>query len=31
MEDEGAFLKLKPYLGALPGEKAKQVEPYRNN
>jgi hypothetical protein len=31
MEDEGAFLKLKPYLGPLPGEKAKKVEPLRNN
>ena len=31
MEDTGAFLKLKPYLGPLPGEEAKQVEPLRNN
>lgn len=29
MEDAGAFLKLKPYLGPLPGEKATQVEPLR--
>ena len=27
----GAFLKLKPYFGRLPGEKAKQVEPVYNN
>jgi len=30
-EDLGAFLKLKPYYGALPGNKAKQVEPHYNN
>ena len=28
LEDLGAFLKLKPYLGPLPEEKAKQVEPH---
>jgi len=27
VEDTGAFLKLKPYAGPLPGKKAKQVEP----
>lgn len=31
MEDTGAFLKLKPYLGPLPEEKAKQVEPIYKN
>ena len=31
MEDSGAFLKLKPYLGPVPGKKARQVEPtYKN-
>lgn len=30
MEDSGAFLKLKPYLGPPPGEKARQVEPMYN-
>jgi hypothetical protein len=27
MEDSGAFLKLKPYSGPLPGKKATQLEP----
>ena len=31
MEDTGAFLKLKPYIGTLPGIKAKQVDPSYNN
>ena len=31
MEDYGAFLKLKPYLGPLPEEKAKQVKTYYDN
>jgi len=31
MEDLGAFLKLKPYFGPLPEEKAKQVEPMYMN
>ncbi len=30
-EEYGAFLKLKPYFGPLPEEKAKQVEPVYNN
>lgn len=31
MEDSGAFLKLKPYLGPVPGKKARQVEPIHKN
>ena len=31
MEDTGAFLKLKPYIGPLPDKVAKQVEPTYNN
>lgn len=31
MEDSGAFINLKPYLGPLPEEKAKEVKPNYNN